>query len=109
MLAPWTWCLVFRTDRGGEKASLHAASAPPELSCGSQAFALTQRSKETEEPFCQPWDKGIVGMVATEGKMVNLAGAAQAKCRSDPKVANPGIINHDDEISRLNECCWSGI
>ncbi|CAE7371962.1 unnamed protein product, partial [Symbiodinium microadriaticum] len=25
------------------------------------------------EPFCQPWDKGIVGMVATEGKMVNLA------------------------------------
>jgi len=27
------------------------------------------------EPFCQPWDKGIVGMVATEGKMVNLADA----------------------------------
>jgi len=27
------------------------------------------------EPFCQPWDRGIVGMVATEGKMVNLADA----------------------------------
>eukprot|EP00931_Biecheleriopsis_adriatica_P089170 TRINITY_DN63338_c0_g1_i1.p1 TRINITY_DN63338_c0_g1~~TRINITY_DN63338_c0_g1_i1.p1 ORF type:complete len:654 (-),score=111.23 TRINITY_DN63338_c0_g1_i1:64-2025(-) len=27
------------------------------------------------EPFSMPWDKGIVGMVATEGKMVNLSDA----------------------------------
>ena len=26
------------------------------------------------EPFCMPWDKGIVGMVAMEGQIVNLPG-----------------------------------
>ena len=45
-----------------------------------------------EMPFNMPWDKGIVGMVATEGKLVNLQGPASSApevSAFQPKRAEP--------------------
>ena len=57
---------------------------------------LCAASPLTEEPFCMPWDKGIVGMVANEGQIVNLPGARKGrwKCLTATPCGGTSWLNH---------------
>ncbi|CAK9043062.1 unnamed protein product [Durusdinium trenchii] len=53
------------------------------------------------EPFCMDWDKGIVGMVANEGQVVNLPGPASRDEGLGSLAELRGMLQSDTECCEL--------